>query len=259
MTRVFPPLGILFICLPFFLFDSDTRHPSLLTLFPVLGSMMVIWFCQKGEFVTRVLSTPLFVGIGLISYGLYIWHFPAFAFSKQIFVDLNNAQKLVLLGATFALTTATYFAIERPFRSKAKVSTRWLLTALMLATIVSLIAVSTILAAFAMSDLIGRPNCFAMMEPFLPRLLRRSGIIVHPAGEEVDYHGIRAPYYFETDETVAGMAEEMREFYQVIHADFLASATQSGNKRKAQSRARAPFSRWLGPWTPVMEGAVPSV
>jgi len=84
----------------------------------------------------------------------------------------------------------------------------------------SVIAVSTILAAFAMSDLIGRPNCFAMMEPFLPRLLKRSGIIVHPAGEEMDYHGIRAPYYFETHETVGGMAEEMREFYQVIRAKF---------------------------------------
>ena len=84
----------------------------------------------------------------------------------------------------------------------------------------SLIAVSTILAAFAMSDLIGRPHCFAMMEPFLPRLVLRSGIVVHRAGEETDYHGVRAPYVFETHETVGGMADEMQAFYNTIRESF---------------------------------------
>lgn len=101
----------------------------------------------------------------------------------------------------------------------------------------SLIAVSTILAAFAMSDLIGRPNCFAMMEPFLPRLLLRSGIVVHRAGEETDYHGVRAPYVFETHETVGGMAGEMQDFYSTIHQAFAkhpGMATVSGvNKMNA--------------------------
>lgn len=84
----------------------------------------------------------------------------------------------------------------------------------------SMIAVATILSAFAMSEMIERRNCFAMMEPFLPRLLRRSGIIVHPAGREVEYHGIRAPYFFETNETIAGMPDELQEFYAAIRAAF---------------------------------------
>ena len=99
----------------------------------------------------------------------------------------------------------------------------------------SLIAVSTILAAFAMSDLIGRTNCFAMMEPFLPRLLRRSGIIVHPAGQETDYHGIRAPYFFESHATVAGMEPELREFFNAIRRNF----TQSSALAQVQSASRA--------------------
>jgi N-acyl amino acid synthase of PEP-CTERM/exosortase system len=84
----------------------------------------------------------------------------------------------------------------------------------------SLIAVSTVLAGLAMSDLIGRRNCFAMMERFLPRLLKRSTLFVHPAGTETDYHGTRAPYYFETGETVGKMALEIREFYQAIRDSF---------------------------------------
>ncbi|MEH6567744.1 MAG: PEP-CTERM/exosortase system-associated acyltransferase [Halioglobus sp.] len=112
----------------------------------------------------------------------------------------------------------------------------------------SLIAVSTILSAFAMSDLIGRPHCFAMMEPFLPRLLRRSGITVHPAGEEMEYHGIRAPYYFETHATVAGMKDEMRGFYEVIRADFansgLFNPTEIPAARKTGRTPRREFA-WL--------------
>lgn len=84
----------------------------------------------------------------------------------------------------------------------------------------SLIAVATILSAFAMSEMIERPNCFAMMEPFLPRLLLRSGIVVHPAGTEIEYHGMRAPYYFETKETIAGMASDLQDFYAIIREAF---------------------------------------
>lgn len=98
----------------------------------------------------------------------------------------------------------------------------------------SLIAVSTILAAFAMSDLIGRPHCFAMMEPFLPRLLLRLGIVVHPAGTEIEYHGTRAPYYFETGETVGGMADEMQEFFSAIRDNFSRSGLLLRNRGAAR-------------------------
>jgi N-acyl amino acid synthase of PEP-CTERM/exosortase system len=114
----------------------------------------------------------------------------------------------------------------------------------------SLIAVSTILAAFAMSDLVGKPHCFAMMEPFLPRLLKRSGIIVHPAGEQVEYHGVRGPYYFETHETVGGMVEEMREFYTAIRAGFVQSGSLEPNGTIAKSSGERLFNARPSWWTP---------
>ena len=115
----------------------------------------------------------------------------------------------------------------------------------------SLIAVATILSALALSEIIGRRHCFAMMEPFLPRLLRRSGMIVQPAGKEIEYHGARSPYYFETGEIVGGMAEELQEFYAAILADFSASrspsagnpsAVPSGMNRVRFGSAAAPHS-----------------
>tara|TARA_R110002110_G_scaffold91264_2_gene237410 strand:- start:18376 stop:19206 length:831 start_codon:yes stop_codon:yes gene_type:complete len=84
----------------------------------------------------------------------------------------------------------------------------------------SMIAVSNFLAGFAISDIIGRTHCFAMMEPFLPRLLKRSGILVERVGSDIEYHGIRAPYFITTESAVAGMPDELRAFYQAMHMRF---------------------------------------
>ena len=80
-----------------------------------------------------------------------------------------------------------------------------------------MIAVSAFLAATVLTELSGKTNVFAMMEPFLPRLLKRSGIIFQRAGEDIDYHGIRAPYFITTQSALDNMRPELLELYQSIH------------------------------------------
>lgn len=117
----------------------------------------------------------------------------------------------------------------------------------------SLIAVATILSGFAMSELLGRPYCFAMMEPFLPRLLRRSGLIVHRIGEDIEYHGQRAPYFFETGEIMKGMPDELRAFYAVIYANFAACGSYTPQNAGVAPRTSAPQSS-TSSWLPSLYG-----
>lgn len=77
----------------------------------------------------------------------------------------------------------------------------------------SLIAVAGFLASTALTELSGRTNVFAMMEPFLPRLLKRSGIIFQRAGKDIDYHGIRAPYFIRTQSALDNMDPELKALY----------------------------------------------
>ena len=77
--------------------------------------------------------------------------------------------------------------------------------------------VSCFLAATALTDLMERNNAFAMMEPFLPRMLARSGINFTRVGKDVDYHGLRAPYFTTTQSAVDNMVFELRELYDAIH------------------------------------------
>ncbi len=91
----------------------------------------------------------------------------------------------------------------------------------------SLIAVSTFTAAFALSDVLGRTNVFAMMEPFLPRLLRRSGILVNKVGSDIDYHGLRAPYFMTTDAAADGMKDDLKALYRDIRGEFAQTSLAS--------------------------------
>ncbi len=75
-----------------------------------------------------------------------------------------------------------------------------------------LIAVSAFVAAIALTDLCGRNSVFAMMEPFLPRLLKRSGIHFARAGRDVDYHGIRAAYFLDAH-SAHSVSDDLKPLY----------------------------------------------
>lgn len=79
-----------------------------------------------------------------------------------------------------------------------------------------LIAVSAFLACIAITKKVHRPNAFMMTEPFLPRLLARAGILVEKAGREMDYHGIRAPYFITQPQAEAGLRADLKELYQAL-------------------------------------------
>ena len=117
LCQVLPILGIILISYSFFYFDNQTFHPSFYTLIPAIGVTLILWFTHKDNFILRVLSYKLFVKVGLISYSLYLWHYPIFSFANhvEIFFD-NNLGKLFLILITFILSTFTYYFIEQPAR-----------------------------------------------------------------------------------------------------------------------------------------------
>ena len=81
----------------------------------------------------------------------------------------------------------------------------------------SLIGVATFISAVAMASLSNRPQIYGMMESNLPRLLRRSGLLVQQAGDYMDYHGQRAPFYLSTELALDNMRDDLLGLYQTIH------------------------------------------
>lgn len=113
-----PIFGLLAIGTSFVLFNDTMLHPSALTLIPVVGTVAIIAHNRTDQFVTQILSTSPIVCTGLISYSLYLWHMPLFAFARIQNDQLTAADKLILILCTVFLSILSYIAVERPFRNR---------------------------------------------------------------------------------------------------------------------------------------------
>lgn len=81
-----------------------------------------------------------------------------------------------------------------------------------------LLAVACFLASTALTDLTHRTNVYAMMEPFLQKLMKRSGIVFQKAGSDINYHGHRAPHFIKTQSAIENMRPELKDFYYLIRS-----------------------------------------
>jgi len=113
-------LGIALLVSSIFYFNEKTLFPGLTAILPVLGASLIIYSGQGGdERIGRFLSLKPFVFTGLISYSLYLWHWPLFVFMKYYLVrDLNSLEIVGLIVLTFIASILSWQFVEKPFRVK---------------------------------------------------------------------------------------------------------------------------------------------
>tara|TARA_R110000822_G_scaffold159476_36_gene299779 strand:+ start:1368 stop:3098 length:1731 start_codon:yes stop_codon:yes gene_type:complete len=124
LNRTMPILGLYLIIHSMVFVDFDSHHPGFITLLPVLGTVLMIWFANENDLVTQILSSKILVAIGLISYALYLWHYPIFAFGRMINLEPIWYDKAIWIALTFVLSIASYFIIEKPARNKELLATK---------------------------------------------------------------------------------------------------------------------------------------
>ena len=118
LNLILPFLGILLIAHAIIFFNDQMFHPSFYTISPILGVSLIIWFANKNEIITKILSSRIFVSIGLVSYSMYLWHYPIFAFARIKNNIPSQYDKFEWIFLTLILSAITYFFIEKFFRNK---------------------------------------------------------------------------------------------------------------------------------------------
>jgi peptidoglycan/LPS O-acetylase OafA/YrhL len=109
-------VGLLLIATAVILLDTKSAFPGWWALLPVTGGALLLsapaaWICR-----TLLTSRPL-VWIGLISYPLYLWHWPLLVFFGIIkFSPLTLLERELIVGLSFVLSWLTYWFVEKPFR-----------------------------------------------------------------------------------------------------------------------------------------------
>jgi peptidoglycan/LPS O-acetylase OafA/YrhL len=114
-------VGIVLLGVSFLILRSDQPWPGLPAALPVAATALLIFGGREQGMVSRTLSLKPLVWVGLISYPLYLWHWPLWSIYAVVAGHPDNPTKVVLLAATFVLAIATYFLVERPFRFDGQV------------------------------------------------------------------------------------------------------------------------------------------
>ena len=116
LNKVMPAFGIGLILYAVYSFDKNTKHPSFITIIPVLGTMLLLCYSDKKGIVNNILSNKIMTGIGIISYNLYLWHYPIFAFSRLKNSHPSYINKIECIFFSIILALLSYFLIEKPLR-----------------------------------------------------------------------------------------------------------------------------------------------
>lgn len=121
LRNVLTIAGLAAIILPIFLYQQTTRFPGLHALPPVLGTALVIAFARSDTLVGRLLSLKSVVGIGLLSYSVYLWHQPLFAFARLHSTGIPPPWIFGALSAVaIVLAYGTWRFVEVPFRDRSR-------------------------------------------------------------------------------------------------------------------------------------------
>jgi peptidoglycan/LPS O-acetylase OafA/YrhL len=109
--------GLALIALALFGIDRNSVFPGWPALIPTLGACLLIAAGPEARVNRRLLAHPVAVFVGLISYPLYLWHWPLLAYGRIMQPDgMATAAALTLVGAAFLLAWATYQWVEKPIR-----------------------------------------------------------------------------------------------------------------------------------------------
>ena len=119
-------LGLSLVLFSMFVFDDETTFPGAYAAVPTIGAAILIYTGHSSvPTANRILSLKPLVFVGLISYSLYLWHWPVIVFSSYLKgMTLGVIENVAMLVGIFAVSILSWRYVETPFRRKQICSTR---------------------------------------------------------------------------------------------------------------------------------------
>lgn len=122
--------GLLLIFTAIVRFHSELAYPGWYALAPTLGAALIIVAGQHALVNRALLTRRVAVFVGLISYPLYLWHWPLLVFTRLVLsayvpplsTSISRIVTLAVVGLSFIVAYLTYRLAEQPLRRRSDVT-----------------------------------------------------------------------------------------------------------------------------------------
>ncbi len=122
-NHILSVLGILLIFIPAVVLTKESVFPGLNALWPCFGAVLLILSGKEKSLkggVNTVLEFRPIVFLGLLSYSMYLWHWPIIVFVKYLGFELTLPIVVAIISFTILLSCFSWKFVEQPFRHKFK-------------------------------------------------------------------------------------------------------------------------------------------
>lgn len=121
LANILATLGIALMLGSVFLIERTTPFPGVRSLLPCIGAALVIYAGAVDHVFAPILKSRPFVFVGLISYSLYLWHWPIFSFLHYRRIEVTLSVGLAAVALAFLLSVLTWKFIETPIRKNRSI------------------------------------------------------------------------------------------------------------------------------------------
>ncbi|MEE4188379.1 MAG: acyltransferase family protein [Roseobacter sp.] len=121
LREIFAAAGLTMIAYAVMFFDASTVFPGSAALVPCIGAGLVIFAAKSDTLVGRALSLGPMVFVGLLSYSLYLWHWPILVLARHYTASLHLPPLVVsgCIGVAFVMSIFSLRYVETPFRHRS--------------------------------------------------------------------------------------------------------------------------------------------
>lgn len=163
-NHLFSILGLVLILVPAYLLTKESQFPGMNALWPCLGAAILIFTGKNTDtkgVINTVLQNRFLVLIGLLSYSMYLLHWPLFVFISYLGANLEGTLRIATLFILFLLSYFSWKFIEQPFRINFKYDLK---KTMLYGFLPALICITGIYAILDGKD--GFPNRFPNLSEF---------------------------------------------------------------------------------------------
>ena len=122
LSQVVPAAGVSLVIFSLFYIRSDMIFPGWVALVPCLGTAMILHSDGSSWVARHILSWRPLVFAGLLSYSLYLWHWPVLAALRVATANIHLKLEVAAVGLIVAslLGWLSWRYVERPFRDSGR-------------------------------------------------------------------------------------------------------------------------------------------